>query len=134
MTGEPCSCVEIDSSDITAPAFCRERVVQRARVGHLCAECDRAIEPGESYLYVSGRWEDYFGALKICQDCQSIIQEFFSCGYHLGRVRASLRGHVYETDGRIPEACILALTPRARDWLLDVIDRYFIEADRDRVR
>ncbi len=48
----------------------RQRV---ARKRHKCEECNRLIEPGETYEYVFGVW-DYPETIKTCSHCVALRQ------------------------------------------------------------
>lgn len=72
------------------------RVVERkARKQHACFECRRTIEPGETYEYVSGRWDTGWQSYKTCLGCTRIRKHFCSGGWIFGM----LEEMVYECIG-----------------------------------
>lgn len=63
--GYDCSC------DYDAPEF-YNKSEPRARKQHRCDECGGVISPGESYEYVSGKWDGWFSQFKTCGRCRDI--------------------------------------------------------------
>jgi len=54
--------------DYDPPEFyCRS--TPKAKKKHYCFECRGIIAAGETYEYVSGKWEGYFSAFKTCIRC-----------------------------------------------------------------
>ena len=122
-----CSCVYIDM-DYDGPEF-HKTTMPRARKEHRCGECGRTIMPLERYENINGVWEGDFSTYKTCLDCLSIRNEFFCEGYYYEMVLENLREHIFESRGEIPEDCILSLTPKAQEYVCDLIEqaweRYF---------
>lgn len=57
--------------DYDPPSFSSQQL-RKARKQHRCEECGRKILPGETYEYVSGLWDGWFGDFKTCHHCLSI--------------------------------------------------------------
>ena len=72
--------------------------VRTARKQHHCGECNRCIEPGERYQYVSGIWDGAPSSHKTCTHCvQGADLLLDECdGYLFGGVIEDLRDHVSE--------------------------------------
>ena len=115
-----CSCIYIDAD--VEPEFCNQRL-PIARKEHTCCECARKIEPGETYEAFSGKWEGDFHTFKTCTDCLSIRHAFFCESWICGETYQDLWEHISEVDGQISTDCILSLSPRAKERVLDMIDR-----------
>ena len=45
----------------------------KARSAHKCECCRRAINPGEKYIGIAGKWDGDFYAVQICIGCDSLI-------------------------------------------------------------
>lgn len=50
----------------------REKVVVRARKQHRCEECSVPIKPGDTYRYVTGRYEGDWFEMRFCAHCDFI--------------------------------------------------------------
>jgi hypothetical protein len=63
------------------PDFYCSRMV-KAKKNHTCQECDRLINIGEKYQYVSGKWGGIISTFKTCSHCV-VAQEWMikNCGY-----------------------------------------------------
>lgn len=115
-----CSCIYVDADD--GPDFYNERM-PIARKEHICCECSRKIERGETYENFSGKWDFTFSSFKTCIDCLSIRHAFFCESWIFGEIYEDLWEHISEVDGQISTDCILSLSPRAKETVLDMIDR-----------
>jgi hypothetical protein len=92
-----------------------------ARKEHKCHECYRIIQAGEKYLSETFLYDGKIDLHKTCADCVSIRENFFSGGWVYGETKAMLREHVMDHDGDVPESCLAALTPGAREMVCDLI-------------
>jgi hypothetical protein len=54
--------------DYDPPEFYSPRIVIASKQ-HKCDECARAIQPGERYEYVVGKWDGRFDRFKTCARC-----------------------------------------------------------------
>ena len=54
--------------DTDAPSLFHEQW-RTARQAHKCCECGGAINPGETYQYVTGIWDGEWHAYKTCERC-----------------------------------------------------------------
>lgn len=115
-----CSCVYLD---VDNRPRCYTEKMPIARKEHICGECGRKIEIGEKYENMAGIWEHGFDNYKTCIDCLSIRKEFFCDGWFYGLIYEDLWEHISEVDGQISADCILSLSPRAKETVLDMIDR-----------
>jgi len=121
-----CSCdisVEVD----VYPEFYIE-TNRKARKVHKCTECRRDILPKETYMTIAGKWDGVIQTYKHCADCQSIITQFFSSGFTFGEVLWLLADAISEGGG-LPEKCVSKLTPRAREKVCDMIQKYWDEKE-----
>ena len=57
--------------DGDSPEFFSE-TVNTARKAHRCSECGRAIEVGEQYENVAGKWDGDFSTFKTCLRCRAV--------------------------------------------------------------
>ncbi|GAA6622864.1 hypothetical protein [Scytonema sp. NUACC26] len=58
-----------------------------SRKQHKCSECDRQINKGTKYWYISGLWFDKWETYKMCIDCHKIhnkCREKMDCGAPMG--------------------------------------------------
>lgn len=67
MTYDSCSC------DYDMPAFCQVET-RKARKPHKCWECRAAIDPGEVYEHVRGKWDGDIWTFKTCALCLELRQ------------------------------------------------------------
>lgn len=56
---------------------------RRARKEHRCDECRKAIEKGQSYKYISGKWDGEISVYKVCTDCDTLREKI--AAIELGR-------------------------------------------------
>ena len=90
--------------------------MRKAAKAHVCGECGRTIEPGETYEVVKLKSFGYFDTEKTCVDCLSLRETFF-CSY----LYHALWEHFFESFSDwwyydLPELWKLEnLTPRARE-------------------
>lgn len=96
--------------------------MRKAAKPHKCGECDRIIEPGETYEVAKLKCFGYFTTERTCVDCLSLRETFF-CSY----LFRALWEHFFETfdDWWRYDAKELwkleNLTPRARKMVFDHI-------------
>lgn len=116
---------EIDQ-DGEAPD-CFTETDRKARKEHLCFECGRTIQPGETYRYESGIWEGEAKSYKTCGDCLSVRDTFF-CSFIYGSLWEEMEQLVCDYDGEISASKINTITPQAKGKVLELIDE-LIEED-----
>ena len=128
-----CSCAVDVYSDDFEPVACFTNGIRKARVDHKCRECRSVITRGETYNYSSyvfdGKWFDD----KVCNDCQSVINQFFPSGGYYD-LWPEITEEVSESEGEVPESCIAKLTPKARERLCDIIDEHNAQQVRHHAR
>jgi len=116
-----CSCT-IDIDHDCGSSCCKERI-RTARKKHRCGECLKDINPGDKYEYVSGIWDGVPHSYKTCLDCKSVRDVFFD-GWSYTQIWDDFHDN-FDPDS-IPEKCIAALIPTARDkvcqWIEDSWD------------
>ena len=83
-----CSC---EIGDYEAPTVFQQKAVT-ARKQHKCYECNRAIKPGEDYLYTSGLWDGSWDSHKTCHFCAA-VGEWTPC-YSYGGLREAVINEV----------------------------------------
>jgi hypothetical protein len=114
-----CSCTV--NVDIEEPVYLAHITTPFARRVEICSECNRDIHVGEDYrkeiFYHGSRFTH-----RTCEDCLSIREVFFSSGWYYGEIREQMEEFVYYSDGQLSVKCILELTKKARDWVLDIIE------------
>ncbi|MDA3834480.1 MAG: hypothetical protein PF495_13930 [Spirochaetales bacterium] len=114
-----CEC-SIDNVESDGYAAILSEHVPKARKWHSCKECGRKIRPGEKYeraVFVDAGIQTH----KTCPDCMSIRKNFF-CSWEYGRVLEEFVEYAHNCSGSIPEVCIARLTPRAMEWVCNVIE------------
>jgi len=116
-----CDCIYIDAMDSDGPeCFSETRPI--AKKVHTCSECGRIIESGEEYAYETGKWNGEFEVYKTCEDCLSIREAMFCEKWEYTNLWNNLVQYLQDIDYEISEDCLLELTPRARNMILDIID------------
>jgi len=120
-----CSCtIEIDIND--SPELLSNHT-QTARKLHKCTECGRVISIGEKYEKTTGLWSGVWDAFKTCVDCLSLRCVFFPHnGFVFGEIRGDIHQNISDNQGDIPEDCISELTPAAREFVCDAIERTWV--------
>jgi len=96
---------------------------------HVCGECNRRIPKGEEYIIECTEYDHEITVYTTCEDCYSIRQVFFSSGWYYGEIRDQFEEFIVEYGGDVSVSCILQLTKRARDWVLDKIEEYWKEQE-----
>lgn len=133
-----CTCaVDFDADgEVTAEIEC---VLRKARKVHKCSECGRAILRHEQYEIYKGVCGGNFFTNKTCTDCMSIRDVFFPGGYWFRQIKWDFFDLIIQKDGEVPEKCLAALTPRAREmafaqmeeiWLNELLDNPTTPAHR----
>ncbi len=51
---------------------CMRHTTRKARVAHLCYECDVTIRPGDLYVVISGVWDGGPASFAYCDSCATI--------------------------------------------------------------
>ncbi len=95
--------------------------VQKARKPHQCGECLRTIEPGEDYRVEKTLYEGRVDTIKTCLDCISLRKHLCE-DYYYGGVRELVREGIGEQEGEVSEKCLAPLTPKAREWVCEIIE------------
>jgi len=124
--GRSCSCVYVD---VEGTARLISEKVVRARTQHVCGECGETIKPGQRYERFRGVYDDKPMTHRTCETCLDLRSTLFCGGWTYGGVREDLHEHVVNLCGEIDSSCLLALTPRARGVVLDMIDTYWENDD-----
>jgi hypothetical protein len=119
---DDCSCVYVD--DYNKPSFIYART-RKARKEHICCDCERIIQIGETYEIAKGKWDLSMETYKTCLDCLSLRETFFCKGFLYGGIREYVAYHIGEMSGQISSDCIAKLTPIARKWVCEEIEEYW---------
>lgn len=89
------------------PATFYDRQTPKARKLHQCEECGHAIQAGETYEKVTGKWDGSVGRFKTCSRCTALrdhIKAHVPCfcwahGNLLGDCRTEVEHLPPEADG-----------------------------------
>lgn len=57
--------------DLEGPEFYLEELV-KARKAHTCCECGKAINPGQMYQRITGKWDGNVRTYKTCEPCADL--------------------------------------------------------------
>ena len=92
--------------DHEPPEWMTQYVVKSARKPHQCCECNIPIAAGESYEYISGKWDGNFSAHHTCLRCIELrqwatISTPCFC-YELGNLHDGVREMVREVARDVP--------------------------------
>lgn len=74
------ACISQFTDDLDPAGFCAV-THPRARKPYRCCECGDAIQPGDEYERVVGRWEGAFSTLRSCAPCAEIRGAFCCDGW-----------------------------------------------------
>ncbi len=91
---------------------------------HSCDECKRIIRKGESYTREKTIFEGVFIEYITCSDCKSIRDTFFPT-FSFILLRSDFIDCVVDCQGQLSETKISKLTPAAREWVCDQIEKYW---------
>ena len=125
-----CSCqIDIDIGDYAYEEVrCKKTTAIR---NFKCCECRTIIPAGTEHWIdiVRGDWVDppRIDVFRTCLDCLSVRQEVF-CNFQFSALWEMLYNFL-EDDGLIPEACIVRLTPKAREAVCNAIEEVWDQMD-----
>ena len=119
-----CECqIDIDVDHL--PGF--QKITEcTAKKLHKCGECDRDIILGESCFYTASKSDGHFWTFKTCADCESIRDALYCGGWEYGELFTEVWNHITE-GSKIPDDCLLAMTPDARGNVCNMIQEYWDE-------
>lgn len=129
-----CSCLvdrNNDELELEWDEACKAKHIS-SKTAHKCVECERKIEPGEIYLLEIVKWEEGFkrSRYKTCSDCES-LRDTLTCSWEYGSVRDDIMYALEELqDEGIPWASFAKLTPGAKDYVFDLIERWWAEDEQ----
>jgi hypothetical protein len=111
----PCAdaCV-YSSGDDNPPEVCGTLIV-KARKPQKCCECREAINPGDRYEMVSGKWEGQWSSFKTCLPCKEIRETFCCEGWTYGTLWSDADDSLFET---MTTGCVARLTTAAAKEML----------------
>jgi hypothetical protein len=119
---------EIDQEDGNIAKFKRILDVKKCQKSHICTECGRTIEVGESYE--CAHWFCYGNKMhiyKTCRDCEIARRVFFGKDYF---VYTEIWDAIYEKyRSDIPESCMSKLTKYHRERLCEEIEQKWEEEE-----
>lgn len=92
--------------DYDAPEFYHQEN-RKAKKEHRCSECARAIEPGETYEHVRGKWNGDVDTFKTCPRCLALkewVRAHVPCfcwahGNIIEDAIETARGYAHEAPG-----------------------------------
>lgn len=87
-----------------------------------CFECKTWIKPNVEFRHSIYKHKGRKFNYRICTDCVSLLDLFFD-DWYFGKVRDMIEDMVDENRGQISETCISQLTPSAREFVCDAIER-----------
>ena len=122
MSGCACS-IEIDH-DVRTEFFSASDYT--ARKEHHCFECQRVIKIDENYRREAGKWDGFFAEYKTCTECIEIRDAFF-CTSSFGTLLSDFRESIMDNGGSYSDECVLALSPKAREKVCDIIQEEWDE-------
>ena len=125
-----CSCAVDICDDYDTPSVFNKQC-HMARKEHTCCECHRKIKTGENYEYVFGVWDHTPSTHKTCNDCLSFRNQFFENGYYFEQIWDDFRENFGYIGAVVPESCIAALTPRAREKVCEFIEEQWEREEND---
>jgi hypothetical protein len=117
-----CGCIYVDCEDST------EDIAEHTFVSTTkfkCDECWCDINIGQKYEWYYGysTWSCANTFIhRTCETCLSIREEFFCDGWVWGGILDYVRNHIDDLDGEISSECLLRLTSKARQIVLEMID------------
>lgn len=114
-----CSCIYVDC-DESFELYRREMVT--ARKQHKCSECWKVINPKEQYEVATGMYDGYFSRYKTCKDCLSLRETFFCQDSLHTSLYELLNEYLYECSNSITSIELEKLTPRAKNYVINLID------------
>ncbi|MFT7880946.1 MAG: hypothetical protein ABXS91_11200 [Sulfurimonas sp.] len=116
-----CSCdVDVDVGSDEMPSF-HVTTKPVSWIHRRCGECGETIDPGEQYEHVAGVWDGRWDTYVTCMDCLSVREQFFT-DYRYGQIWEDLENTFEEWGYEVPETCIAALSPGARDKVCEMIE------------
>lgn len=133
-----CACIYVDNDEPLDP--CAGGKVRAIR-DWPCEECADGIKAGDIYdQYVvdyndpgNDRFKTRHKAdiriFRTCLDCLSVTDEMFCGGWVFGQVWADVYDHLWDIDGEVDSECLMALTPKARVAVIEMIDEVWKERE-----
>jgi len=127
-----CSCTVGDDYDGDEGMKWGVREVMRAGKDHKCCECREIIKKGSPYFYHTLFGDSHIENMKICNDCQSVIWQFFSSGWMFETIWDTLGDYIcYNWESDLPSDCISKLSPGARDKVCDLIEKVWRQIGKE---
>ncbi len=73
-----------------------------ARKAHKCCECGKAIQPGEKYEYVRGKWDGHMDFFKTCSRCTALRDHLAAHAKCFCWAHGNLLDDIRETVSSLP--------------------------------
>lgn len=123
-----CNCVDIGF--VVGLYFCPiSELTLRACKNYLCTECGNDIKIGDIYKNgVYSRDEESTDSLyfnKMCSTCLSIQNVIFCNGFIFNYLIDDLWDFINNINGEIGSDIMLRLTPKARLYVINLIDKHW---------
>ena len=115
----------------TVPAYITERAelisiyTPKSFKHSLCSECENVIKIGVEYRKEIYKHNDSIYVHKTCEDCLSVREVFFSNGWYYGGIWSQMAEFIVNTNGNLSVSCLLDLTKKAQDRILDMIEEHW---------
>jgi len=124
-----CACmIDYDIDSYCMPVRSRA-VMVRARKELGCVECARPIGVGEMYEHLFSVWQQGWqidrDITRTCMNCLSVRKALFCGSWIISAIWEEVWNMIVDTEGQVSSECVLALTPHAREQMLDMIDEYW---------
>ena len=116
------TCTCILDVDVGEPIEVLRESYPIARKQHVCYECGKTIAIGERYFKEATVFCGKFEVYKTCLECLS-IRDNLTCSFYYGRVLEDVAEEIVDSGGNVDESCIANLTPKARNWVCDIIEK-----------
>jgi hypothetical protein len=94
MEASFCRCRSFDDTPKMNPCTIE---IRRARIPHVCCECDEQIEPGQQYQSGRGKFDGYWLSYHTCIPCSRIARDYCAPFGHLRAQIRELLGFDYVT-------------------------------------
>ena len=93
-----------------------------AHIEHKCSECGRIVINEEYRREILLNQNDRIFVHKLCDDCLSIREVFFSSGWYFGELINDLKRFVGDCNGSVSEHQLSMVTKRAKNMICNFMD------------
>ena len=114
-----CACISADIDEYSTVLF--DKIVT-ARKEHTCDECREKIKIGDRHRVEKTLYDGEFEVFRTCLDCNS-VREHLVCAFSWNCMWELVSESLRDFGNQQPWARIGRLTPKAREKVLDIIER-----------